>query len=271
MDFYPYIIEIYVQKKTVKEYKTLEEFHNDLSKFNYRYMYDVVHEDSETLSKLNEIDFTFLVNKLINESEYSSAYELVANNMRYNNQQIQNKFKEHIEKHPEKFQIQFSSRTLEEKIRYQLFRETEYQDFKMEFNCMLTDAPLRKNKDDSGIKIEDYFNELGKIVDLEKIIYYKIDKSSNNLDNYIDALSELNYCNQCWVISTLIKKNAISDLDGLRLVALYRNTFDEQETEIYNKLSDKILGFSDLKKENQELRDKNLELEKKLDEIQKLL
>lgn len=271
MDFYPYVIQIYVEKKTVKEYKTLEDFHNDLSQFKYQYMYDVVHEYSATLSKLNETDFTFLVCKLIDESEYSSAYSVVAANIRYNNQQIQNKFKEHMNKYPEKFQTKIPPRTLEEKIRYQLFRITNDEDFKMEFNCMLTDTPLRKTKDNSGIKIEDYFNELGKIVDLEKIIYYKTDKCSNNVNNYIDAFSGLNYRNQHWVISTLIKKNAVSDIEGLRLVALYRNMFDEQETEIYNQLSDKILGFSDLKKENQELKDKNLELEKKLNEIQKLL
>lgn len=267
MDYYPNVIKIYVQKKTVEKYETLEEFHNDLSKLNYKFAYEAVHDYPKTLSKMNEVDFTFVICKLIDEGEYLSAYELVSANIRYSNQQIQLKFAEHIKNHPQKFDTTITNYNLKKSIENNLIANSEESDVLIPFECLLIDAPLYNHE----IVFSKHFDDLGKIIDLDKIIFYHQYGNDNTAESYIDAIFHSKYFNQYWVISTLIKKDVIIDIEMLSLVTIYRDKSNEQETEIYNKLSDKILGISNLKKENQELRDKNIDLEKKLNELKELL
>lgn len=266
MENYLNVIEIYLQKKTIKKYETLEEFHSDLSKFKYKFDYNAIHVYPVIFCKLNEVDFTFLICKLIDEGEYVFAYHITSANMRYNNQKIQTKFREHIKDYPKKFKTKIPTKTLINCIEHKLLIEYKEEDVQLHFTNMLTDSTLFKN---SEICINQYFSDLGQIIDLDKIIYYNTNKYKNRSIDYHDILQNLSYSNQCKLVSILIKKGVVNNLEMFRLIALYRDIYNDEETKIYNQLFDKFLGITDLKQENKRLKEINKEFCKKYEEFKK--
>lgn len=207
MDSYNTIIYLYLEKKTIKKYQTLEEFDNDLKPLNLSMNLDTLVEVYKEYTQLNETDFTFLICKIINEEDYHLAATLALKNIRFLNQTIINKFNEIIDDIPDKSYNHLSCNTHSciEGLIYE-YKRTEETEIPI---CFISILYAVKDIYDPDFKIDELMQKLHKLIDLSDMVYIDEDPADNQLYDYGFLMREMNIYNQNYIFKIFVENYII--------------------------------------------------------------
>lgn len=242
MDYYPNVIDVYLNKKTVKPYATLKEFHDDLASLGFKFTYGMV-GTKYIFGKLNDVDFTFLLNKLLDEKEYSEAVFVLMVDGRQIDKATQDRFQ-----NTSLHNVQVSAWGMF----YSKFIECPAPESKgISFSCMLTDSPIFDYNKEKDVDMRVYFWKLGKIVDLS-VIYYGYNRE-NDGEEFSNIFAKTTESNRRWICSMLLTNNCIHDLQTLQLVSLHKDLSDHEETKLFDAAFEKHFKIVDMKTQVKEL------------------
>lgn len=223
MNFYDTVIDLYLEKKTIKQYQTLEEFDDDLKQFNLDFSFDLIEDNYNLYTKLNEVDYTFLICKIIDEKEYLIAYQIVDRNVKFLNQIIIDKFKANLNDPKMDLKLRDSDPTLKKLIERVVINHEPNKQINIPID-FLSIIYASKDNASPNFKLDEYVSKLSEIIDFTDLYY--ID-NSYPLDmkyyDYIHQMKQMSIYNQNYIFKTFIDKNIMDP--GIKTLEEFYNRY----------------------------------------------